>query len=136
MTTPYNFVLGSTYTFNTLAPAILGSNFENVILKAIMDYDTAMNFSNVALTNKTIYPLLPTGTPSDPTQYQYYKFLTSIGTSIILASPWIDNTSVTLSSGIIIHVAVNNVGIPDIARIQNALSFMGYTNFQITSTNI
>ena len=136
MNTPYNFVLGMVYSFNSLAPAILGANFQNVTLKAIMDYDTAMKFSNIALTNKTILPILPAGTPADPTAYQFLRFQTTIGSTIILAYPWIDITSVVVSAGIKINVALNNVGLPDVTKITNALNLMGYTNFQITTTNI
>ena len=136
MSTPYNFVLGMVYSFNSLAPAILGANFQNVTLKAIMDYDTAMKFSNIALTNKTILPILPAGTPIDPAVYQFLRFQTTIGTIIILAYPWIDITSIVISVGIKINVAINNVGLPDVIKITNSLNLMGYTNFVITTTSV
>ncbi len=130
----YNFVIGQTYTFNTLAPAILGANFQNVKLVAILDYNTAMKFNNVAQQNQVILPLLPKGTPTDPSQYVYLLFSTQSNTTVLLAYNWIDPSSIAQSQSISLNITVNNVGTPDITTISNALSLMGYTTFKITSS--
>ena len=131
---PYNFQIGVVYSFNSLAAAILGAEFVNVKLVAILDYDTAMQFSNVALMNKQILPLLPVGTPADPTAYTYLKFKTPVGTNIILAYNWIDTSTITITAGTTITVVVNNASTADVTTIKNVLAQLGYTNFSVTAT--
>lgn len=120
------------YSFNTLAPAVLGASFLNVTLKAILDYNTAMKFNNVAQQNQVILPILPAGTPTDPSKYVYLLFSTQTGTTVILAYNWIDPSSISDSQSISISIVVNGVGTADITTISNALNLMGYTNFTIS----
>ncbi len=130
----YNWQIGSTYSFNSLAPAVLGAAFTNVQLLSIMNYQTATQFSNVAQQAQVIYPLLPQGTPSDPTSYVYLLFKTSTNTNIVLAYTWIDPNSIVVAGGITITVTVNNASNADVTTIRDQLTLLGYTSFNITTS--
>ena len=55
--------IGTVYSFQTLAPAILGQRIANAKLTAIVDYNTAIRYVNVVSQYSNIMPHLPTGTP-------------------------------------------------------------------------
>ena len=127
----YQFVLGKTYTFNTLAPAILGTSINNAKLLATMDYDTAKTYENIDLKFRRIYPALPAGTPDQPEACYYYRFLTESGEKIIIADQWIDETTIDIIDHITFQVTFTNASTSDISRIRDAINSLGYTNYSI-----
>lgn len=127
----YNFEIGKSYTFNTLAPAQLGIAIKNAKLLAIMDYDMALTFENIELKYRKVYPLLPNGTPETPKNILYYRFLTESNEKIIIAAQWIDETTVALITAINFKVSFTGGSIQDKTTVRNALNALGYTNFII-----
>ena len=128
----YNFNVGSSYTFNTVAPGILGVIVINAKLIGVIDYDTAITYSPVNVMFRQIYPLLPAGTPNNPTTTSYYRFLTTSGAYLVLAGVWIDQNTVVLVDNININVTVPNASIGDMVTLRNLLNSSGYTGFTIT----
>ena len=126
----YNFQINGKYTFNTLAPNILGAKFENVTLTAILDYHMANSYANVNIKHAEIFPLLPAGTSKDCTSYQYFVFKTQANEKIVLANVWIDEPSITQISLKTITLTFSNVPLSRLDQINEALLFNnlhGYT---------
>lgn len=130
----YNYQIGTAYNFATLAPAILGSQFNNATLTAIINHDVAAKFENIDQQAQIVYPALPQGTPKDPTSYVYLIFTTSAGTTVILANVWINETTIVVSTTATINVVVSNVTTADVTVIRNMLLNAGYTSITITTS--
>lgn len=127
----YNFELGKVYTFQTLAPGILGTSIKNATLTGILDYETARKYDEIDIKYRNIYPLLPSGTPDQVELCIYYKFKAENGTVVIVADQWIDVGSIELISNIEIVVTVTDISLQDINRIRDALLALNITTFNI-----
>lgn len=127
----YNLLIGKTYSFNTVAPSILGAVIKNAKLLATMDHDTASTYENIALKYRTIYPLLPNGTPDNPDSSIYYRFLSESGEKIIVADVWIQELTIEVVNHINFQVTFTEASIQDISRVKDAINALGYTNFSI-----
>ena len=130
----YNYQIGTSYNFNTLAPAILGATFQNAKLLSIMDFNTATKFTNVSQQAQIVYPVLPAGTPVNPSSYVYLLFQTSTGATVVLANVWINESTVVVSTTATITVVLTNVTTADVSVIRNMLLNAGYTSLQITTS--
>lgn len=126
-----NFQIKQTYSFNVYPVAILGNNFTNVTVLAIMDSDTANREIDVQAMHVNLYPFLPAGTPNDPAAYNYVKIRTTTGQTTILGLAWINADTVTLLASRTITVKISNVSAVDVARVQNALIQNGFTAIDI-----
>lgn len=126
-----NLQIGKIYTFNTFAPSILGTTIKNAKLKAILDYESATKIEAVILKHRAIYPLLPTGTIDNPESYTYYHFQSESGEKIIIAEPWIVESTVEIIEHINLQVTLPGVSLSDTSRIRDALNAMGYSNYSI-----
>lgn len=126
-----NLQIGKIYTFNTFAPSILGTTIKNAKLKAILDYESATKIEAVILKHRSIFPLLPSGTIDNPESYTYYHFLSESGDKIIIAEPWIVESTVEIIEHINLQVTLPGVSLSDTSRIRDALNAMGYSNYSI-----
>ena len=124
-----NFLMHKTYTFNTLAPAILGASIKNAKLIGILDYDTALSYDNVNLKYRQIFPILPTGTPNQPEKCLYYRFLSESKEKIILADQWIDENSIEVIDHVSFQVNFVDASVEDLSRVRDLLNASGYVNF-------
>jgi hypothetical protein len=100
--------IGTVYSFQTLAPAILGQKITNVKLTAVVDFNTATRFANIVSQYGNITPHLPAGTPRNMQKYIYYVFETQNGEKKVYADVWIDNATVVVVGGTILKVTVYN----------------------------
>ncbi len=137
-----NLEVGNTYTFNTIAPAILQATYTNAVLIAKGNYTLATSYSNVNALHINIYPVLinqPNGTsiyPNNPQAYEYYVFQLPSNLIVVLQSSWIIGNSIQLVTGLTLTINVNNLGgYSDVTRILNAISTLGYTNINSNVTN-
>lgn len=121
--------IGKTYTFNTRAPAILGTTVKNAKLLLQCDYDSATAFENIDLRFRTIYPALPPGTPDNPAACKYYRFLSESGEKIVLADQWIDESSVEVVEHINFQATFTDGSLEDMVRVRDALNSLGMTNY-------
>lgn len=79
--------------FDTVAPAILGTNRKGGTLVAMLDYDTASKFSDIAVKHvqiRNVFPQLPAQAGS----YKYGKFIFPDGSVEYLGEPWIVASSI------------------------------------------
>lgn len=123
--------LSKVFTFNTLAPAILGTEIKNAKLMGIMDYTMAVTYDTIDLKYRQIYPNLPLGTPDDATLCTYYRFLSESGEKIVLADQWIDMTTLQLIEHVNLQVTFSNASLSDIPKIRDSLNALGFMNFVI-----
>lgn len=125
------FRVQKTYTFDTLAPAILGSQFINATMLGELSYELAMARENVALRYRQIYPALPFGTTDNPTKARYYVFKTESGPYVVLCEQWINMETVTEVGAI--DFSVNFVNVPPeyISEVRQLLAAAGKINFNI-----
>jgi hypothetical protein len=126
-----NLDIGKTYTFNTVAPSILGTSIKNAKLVAVLDYQTALSFDNIDLKYRSIYPLLPANTQDTPELNIYYRFQTESGEKIIMADIWIQESTIETIEHVNFQILFTQASMKDIPRIKDALNAMGYLNFQI-----
>lgn len=123
--------IGKIYTFNTTAPSVLNAIVKNATLLAIFGYAAAIQYDNIDLKYRQIYPLLPEGTPDSPESSIYYQFKTESGETIILADIWIQEATVVLVEAINAQITMNNLSLSDIPKIRDLLNAAGYTGFTI-----
>lgn len=121
--------INSTYTFETLVPAILGAKIRNAKLIAVLDYSTVSAFMNPHSQHSVVYPHLPPNTPRDLTKYIYYLFRTVNNEQVVLANVWINESTITEINTNTIKIEVFNVGADDLTRINKLLMSAGFDSF-------
>lgn len=127
----YNFQIGKTYSFNTLAPSVLGTTLSNQYLKGIVDYTTANTIINVELMHRTIYPLLPTGSVNNPQTYTWLLLRSDNGTTTAIAVEWIDQSTVQEAEKVRLVANIPVADVSDAMKLRDTLTLLGYKNFTI-----
>lgn len=128
-----NMEIGKTYNFDIYPTAILGSNFKNMKLLAILDADTTrlLNFDPNVMHIK-VFPTLPPGSVDDYLGYGYYKFRTETGQTVILGTPWVKDTSVVELSSSHLWVKVTATA-EQVNAVRASLTSNG---FQVTEVQV
>ena len=130
MTNP--FEIRKVYSWDVYPAALLGTNYKNVTVLAIMDRDTANKEIDTQALHVNFFPSLPAGTPNDPNGYDYIKIRTTAGQTTILGIAWINLASVTVVDSRTITVKISDVGAADITRVRNALVQNGFGSLDIS----
>lgn len=126
------FDLNKTYTFNTLAPSILGASVKNAKLISIVDYDSVIKHNNfVDNTYANILSVLPIGTPTDPKASIYYVFKTEANTELALSQYWVDIESIQVVDFINFKVTITDASMGDMQTVRNLLLSAEISNFSI-----
>lgn len=125
------FTIGNSYTFDTAAPAVLGTQIKNAKLLSVLDYETARMFDNIDIKFRTIFPLLPVGTPDTIELSTYYLFKAESGEKIVIADIWINKSTVVEVGFIQFQVSFTKASLADIDKVRNNLVSLGYTDFTI-----
>jgi hypothetical protein len=133
---PYNFNIGVVYNFNTTASSILGTEIKYAKLIGILNYESALQYENIYLKYRNIYPLLPNGTPNSPETSIYYLFLSQSGEKFVFADIWIDHNSVTVVNEIALRINLTGVQLSDIQVLRNMLNAGGYLQYEIQQVTI
>lgn len=120
------FELKKLYNFTTYAPAILGGDFTQARVVALLDYDSALKYANVDLLQRQVYSKLPVGTVDEVSSYTFVLVERSDGTRVVLAYPWIIPESVVEVKTVSLSVTIYNADDTDMARIRDVLNTMGY----------
>lgn len=129
----YNFQLKQIYSFDVWPVPILGNNFKNVTVLALLDAESAnqQGLDTQAL-HVQVYPHLPSGTPNRPTDYNYLKIRLSSGETTILGLPWIKDNTVVLVESSTITVKIGDVSPSDVTAIREALIQNGFNSLEIS----
>lgn len=112
------------YNFSVYANSILGTTYRNARLVSILDYKTALKFSNIVLQHNRVYPYLPANTLEDATKYTYYKFEVG-GKEVVLADVWIVDTSIEMSTGTDHTLKLINVSSGQLSTVRDQLRLLG-----------
>lgn len=123
--------VGTSYSFNTKAPSILGASVKNAKLSAIFDYVSARAFEDIDLKYRRVLPLLPAGTPDSVKSAIYYKFTSENGENFIMCNQWIDETSLVEVQYVNITVRFTMAQTTDVTAIRDALNSKGLTGYLI-----
>ena len=116
------------YSFDVYPVAILGASFANVTVMGTIDEATAREKLATAEIHAQVYPFLPSGTPDDPTAYDYLRFKTLTGETVTIGIPWIKPESVVLVDAKTLDITVGQVKSEDVTIIRNLLVQAGYKN--------
>ena len=128
----FDLEIGSAYNIPMLAPAVLGTSYKGATVKGLLDYSSAVQITDVAAIHASVLPLLPTGTPSDPTALIYVKILTSTGQITAIALNWISQQPTLITSTTQI-VTVTNINQSQVAALAAALVANGFPSFTIAA---
>ena len=128
----FDLEIGSAYNIPMLAPAVLGTSYKGATVKGLLDYSSAVQITDVAAIHASVLPLLPTGTPSDPTGLIYVKILTSTGQITAIALNWISQQPTLITSTTQI-VTVTNINQSQVAALAAALVANGFPSFTIAA---
>lgn len=126
-----NLQINNYYNFSLYPNTVIGTSFRNAKLISILDYNTALKFSNVELYNKQIYPYLPEGTPSNYHNYIYYLFLYK-DKKIVIADTWIIPSSIEVSTSTTYTITLENISNSQLNIIRDQLRVLGIS-FSISS---
>lgn len=120
--------LKQSYSFEVHPVALLGNNFKNATVLAIMDQETANQSIDTQALHVQVYPSVPAGSmPNNPAEYTYVKLRLANGGTTIIGRPWIKENTIVQQTSTTIRVTVPNVVPADVARIRNALVQNGFT---------
>lgn len=122
-----NFEIGSSYTFNTVAPSILNSEFKNMVLKSIMSASEAVQYIDVYSIHSQIKQLPNLNIPTRASDLHYLKFLSPNGGYVYIAREYL--TSVQLVSNKQLVVTINNYTASDYTLIEETMRKLGFENF-------
>jgi len=112
------------FSFSLYPNSILGTVYQNTKLVSILDYNTALKFSNIELLQKQIYPYLPPGTSPDHLNYTYYLFRHK-DKDIVIADVWIITASIQESSGVNYTIRLNDISSPQFNAVRDQLRLLG-----------
>lgn len=137
MTTPssnseYPFKVRQVYSFTLYPATVLPGDFTNVTVMAILDYASALQLADIPAIHPNVFPYLPSGTPNDPSQYDYVKVMLSSGVITVLGIPWINEATITLVQSLSATVTIEGVSNNDAPRILAALVQNGFNNVEVT----
>lgn len=127
-----NFQLKKVYSFDVYPTSVLGSNFKNVTVLAVMDQEMANKEIDTQALHIQVYPSLPNGTPNQADGYNYVKIRTPANTTTILGMAWIKEDTIEEIASVTINVKLGNVTASDVTRIRNALVQNGFNNLIVS----
>lgn len=123
------------YSFSTLAPSILGAQYSNVRLVAIMDYNLAVQQKNVELLQRQVAPYLLPGSPTDVKKFTFYKFQINTTDFVVVCNHWVTQDGFVASNSVDAVVRIFNIDeTQDTAIVREQLRLLGYT-FTIETVN-
>lgn len=92
--------IGARISFELYPAAQYGNNYQNVTLTALFNSNIARVLGlDVIAANQQVYQSLPSGTPNDPTQFDYFQVTFDGGETMILGAPWVRAGTLTVHNG-------------------------------------
>lgn len=125
-----DFKIKGIYNFEVY-PTTISTEFKNVTILSHMTYDIANNYGDLVALHMQYYPFLPSGTPDDPTLYEYLLVRLESGDDTIIAVPWINANTVEEVSSTPIQVVFENLKPNEVIILRDVLSINGFTNYTI-----
>lgn len=109
---------GKLSSFEVYPTSTLGDNYKTVKVLAVVDYDTARIYTDVANLAVIVYPSLPALTPKDYKQYKYVKLQHLDGGISCVALEWINQDTVVFHTDVVatVRVKLKNIETVEILR--------------------
>lgn len=126
-----HFESQKTYSFDTLAPAILSASFKNVTKVGELSYELAMQKENIALQYRQIFPSLPVGTLDSPEKAIYHVFKTEAKEYVVICEQWINLNTIVLVEGVSFSIHFEKGSAQQIQEIRELLIAAEHNNFVI-----
>jgi hypothetical protein len=125
------FDITKVYSFDVYPSSILGTNFQNVTILSIMDYESALAFQDIAALHVNIYPTLPPATPDDPTATDYVRIRTASGARTILGMSWINLATIEQIDSRKASVLIDGISSSMVNQLRNTLIQGGFNILEI-----
>lgn len=126
------FQLKKTYNFNTLSAAILGAEYTNMKVKAIMTSDNAVKFRDIATLHASVKATIP-NLPESISDLTYVLFEDTKQEVLVLPLEYIDTNSIQEVSSVNIRINISDCTTDDISTLRLRLKELGYINFTIST---
>lgn len=123
-------LINKSYNFTTLAPVILGANYTNMKVIAILNSKEAIKYRDI----KTLHDLVSktiTSLPKSTVDLTYYLFENENNEKLVFALEYIEPTSIVQVQTVNIRIDVKNTTTEDLALLRKYLVEVGYNNFDI-----
>lgn len=124
--------INTTYSFFTLSPTILGTQYTNMTVKAILTSDEAIKYRDIVTLHEKM-KVVVSGLPNNVKDCTFYLLENTSGDRIVLANEYIDQSTITLVTSVTINISVFNSLTTDVAILRARLQELGYTDFSITT---
>jgi hypothetical protein len=124
--------IGSRYSFDVYPSSVIGNNFKNVQVLALMDAPTAAQYADIMALHEAVKPSLPVGTVADPLKFTYARLRTSVGSYVVVAYEWINVATIAEVFSSRISIVVNNTSPSDPAKLRNLLINANYPDIEIS----
>ena len=126
--------IGKIVSFNVYPAAILGTGFNFVKIKGILDARSAFQYIDPPSLHANVYPTLPVGTPNRYDAYTYGKLDLPNGDETCVGMAWINGSTLQVHENTGFTVAIVDSSPDRFAALRNALIQAGFTKFKITPT--
>jgi hypothetical protein len=122
--------LHNTYSFTTLAPTVLGSDYKDMRVKSLMSVGEAIKYKDVVTLHSN---LKNTVNLPDIGVCTFILFKNINNEEVVLAYEWLDPNSINKTVTTNIKVELFNTSNDNIAVINMRLKELGFTNFNVTT---
>lgn len=126
------FEIKKTYNFSTLAPTILGGNYTNMKVKAILTSENAVKYADITSIHTTIKPIIK-NLPDNVSELTYILFENLDKETSIFPIEYLETDSITEVSVLNIRIDIPNASMDDLNILKTRLKELGYVNFTITT---
>lgn len=125
--------IGALVSFDTYAPAVLGTVYRDCTVVSHLDADTVAALGrDPHVMHVAIYPTLPPGeTPNDYKAYLYVKIRLLNGSIDYVGIPWIRKETIKARQVKRAVITVEDVGPDDVREIIEQLSAAGYKSAKV-----
>lgn len=123
--------LNRRYNFTTYVPHVLGGEYKNCKVKAIMSDVEAVKYRDIMSLHRTLKPLI-TALPTNPQDCTYVLLENIDKETILLALEYIDMYSIEEVVSTNINVVIRNTTDADASIIRARLLELGYNDLSIT----
>jgi len=125
----YPFKIRSTYSFDVYPDTIIGNDYKNVTVLAIVDYQTALSMGvDIDAIHVNVFPQLPAGLPDDPQATEYIKIRTASNIETVIGINWIRENTIQEVQSLRAVITVEGVTSLDLPKILLAIEQNGYNN--------
>jgi len=126
------FSINKVYNFDTLAPAILGNDYQSMKVKAMMSSNEAIKYRDIYTLHNNLLPVI-TGLPQNLEDCVYILFENQDKEEMVLALEYIDPFTIKEVITTNIRIEVFDTNTEDLSVLRSRLLELGYNDFKIST---